>query len=174
MSGELKKKVQELKFWQKKIYPKRYFVIDFSTAVICIRHAKDDTKFVSVPFREVLDVYIPPPQKESKIKFECSKNFNFPFYLETKERKYLLFTATFDERIMWIAGFKYIIVSTTEVQRIMDENERRMQNRIKKQESVIQAQAVKELSRTRNSDKTMASVAVRNDTSAGRLSEGAP
>ena len=36
------KKVQKQKFFQKTAYPVRYFVIDYTSAVIHIKHNKDD------------------------------------------------------------------------------------------------------------------------------------
>jgi hypothetical protein len=44
MTGLLKKKVDKEKIFQKKLYPKRYFIIDYTRAVIQIKHKLDDKK----------------------------------------------------------------------------------------------------------------------------------
>lgn len=59
MQGYLKKRAEKVKFWQKKQYYRRYFKIDFTSAVLIIsEHVsdgdEDDVK--QLPFSHVLDV----------------------------------------------------------------------------------------------------------------------
>jgi hypothetical protein len=44
--------------------------------------------------------------------------------VQTSERTFALFTATYEERRMWVAGFDYLIKSTVIVQEIIEKNER--------------------------------------------------
>ena len=56
MTGLLKKKVDKEKLFQKKLYPKRYFIIDYTRAMIQIKHDLDETsldKIKQIPFRDV-------------------------------------------------------------------------------------------------------------------------
>jgi hypothetical protein len=54
----------------------------------------------------------------------CSKKFQHPFFVKTKDRNFALYAATFEERRMWMAGFDYLVKSTTIVQEIIEQNAR--------------------------------------------------
>lgn len=56
-----------------------------------------------------------------------SKTFKFPFYVFFAERKMLLYAESSAKRQLWLAAFKYVILSTKEVQNIMRINEEKIQ-----------------------------------------------
>ena len=59
MQGTLKKKVESVKFFQRKLFPKRYFEIHFPEAIIIIKHDSDTTdikKIKQFPFRDVIEL----------------------------------------------------------------------------------------------------------------------
>ena len=57
MQGYLKKRVQEFKFWQKKLYYKRFMKIDFPNGLIYFSHlpnpTPNDKSFKKIPFGQV-------------------------------------------------------------------------------------------------------------------------
>lgn len=55
------------------------------------------------------------------------------FLVQTTDRPYVLFVCSNEERLMWLAGFEYLIASTAEVQKIIEKNEKEEAERIKKQ-----------------------------------------
>ena len=62
MEGVLRKFVQKVKLFQRSVHPKRYFVIDFQTAVLTIKpdkKSKDEDKWKKILFRDILDCYLP-------------------------------------------------------------------------------------------------------------------
>lgn len=72
MEGLIRKNVSEVKFFQRNLFPKRYFVIDFTKANVYISHhenfnprrdelleIKGDPKITIIPFRSVKDCYKP-------------------------------------------------------------------------------------------------------------------
>lgn len=118
MQGYLKKRVQKLKFWQKGEYNKRFFILDFTIANIQIKTTKEETNkenIKKVPFRNIISCYLPNAKSEERIRQVCSKTYRFPFFLKTLDRMYELCSSSEEERNMWIAGFSYIIVSTSQV-----------------------------------------------------------
>lgn len=71
MEGHLKKFVEKVKIFQMSIYPKRYFIIDFTSANIFIKHDKKvkskmtgdvrdmkNPKLKIIPFRSIKDCYL--------------------------------------------------------------------------------------------------------------------
>jgi len=86
MEGTLRKFVEKVKFFQINIYPKRYFIIDFTQACFVIVKEKpkeqngwkkDDDKTV-IPFRNVSDCYLPQKQLSKK---SLPENWPFAFYV---------------------------------------------------------------------------------------------
>ena len=41
MQGWLRKRVQEVKFFQRNGYPKRFFIVDFTKAIILIQYKRE-------------------------------------------------------------------------------------------------------------------------------------
>jgi hypothetical protein len=85
-----------------------------------IKHSKDDgisdknTK--QVHFRDIKDVRLPSEEIEKQIKSKDSLvNWQFPFFVDTGERPFQLYTQSEPERRMWVAGFEYLCKSTREV-----------------------------------------------------------
>ena len=133
MTGLLKKKVDKEKIFQKKLYPKRYFIIDYTRAVIQIKHKLDDKKEENtkqIPFRDVKMCCKPQYKAEMQIREVCCSKYNNPFYLWVNDRMYELFTQQAEEREMFLSGFQYVIISTREVQKIMLENDRKLKQQI--------------------------------------------
>mmetsp|Transcript_15668 Transcript_15668/g.24016 ORF Transcript_15668/g.24016 Transcript_15668/m.24016 type:complete len:174 (+) Transcript_15668:65-586(+) len=122
ISGTLKKRVQEFRFFQKKIFPKRFWIIDFAFGTVTVKHDKDSKKESSMfYFREIEDCYMPEEKKDEQLRvLLTTSRFNVPFYLKTKQRTTLLFSASEREREIWMAAFKYLILSTREVQKIIN------------------------------------------------------
>ena len=62
MEGTLRKFVEKVKFFQKSVHPKRYFMVDFQSAILTIKHdkdSKDASDIKKVLFRDILDCYLP-------------------------------------------------------------------------------------------------------------------
>ena len=112
------KKVSKVKFFQKTAYPVRYYIVDYTAAVIHIKHKKEDaltaSDVKSIAFRDVRSVYGPRPGQLKPT--DCQDPWVFAFYVETVARKFQLYAQTESEKQMWIAGFEYLIKSTREVQ----------------------------------------------------------
>lgn len=129
MEGYLKKFVKQVRIFQRSLYPKRYFVIDFTIAKIFVKQDKSCTigpkegsnsKVKVIPFRSIKDCYL------STVKLDKStvpKNWQNVFYVQTIERLYVLCAKNEEDLKMWMAGFKYIISSTSTVQQIMHHND---------------------------------------------------
>jgi hypothetical protein len=66
-------------------------------------------------FREVLEVRMFHPMAENELIKNGPSNYKYPFLMVTKDRKFELFAYSNDERMMWIGGFNYVILSTKEV-----------------------------------------------------------
>lgn len=139
MEGMLRKNVEKVRLFQRDLYPKRYFIIDFTSANVYITHEQEfgryynpklkaytikPTQFLKdedpnktvIPFRSILDAFLPPQPVSRKL---LPADWQYPFTVATIGRKFILFAPTSDERKMWIAGFKYVVASTRTVQSIM-------------------------------------------------------
>lgn len=127
MQGWLRKRVQEVKFFQRNLYPKRYHIIDFTKAQMLIQNSKtqtDPSKIKRVPFRDIQSAYLPTDGCDKMLrKLASGSQYVFAFFVKTTNRVFELYTSTPDEREMWMAGFKYILISTKEVQQIMINND---------------------------------------------------
>ena len=125
MQGYLKKRVKELKLFQTKIFPTRYYVLNFADAIMIISEKKghiDDSNSKVIPFRNILETFLPMEEYEKKAKEVCSRKFNFPFFVKTEDRLFELYASTDEERTLWMAAFVYLIKSTFEVQKIINRN----------------------------------------------------
>lgn len=90
MEGFLRKFVEKVKFFQKTLHPKRYFIIDFTIASIIISYEKprkDQMKapeknkdWIVLPFRDITDCYPPQQVIDSR---SLPNNWPYPFYLQT-------------------------------------------------------------------------------------------
>lgn len=127
MQGYLRKRVSEIKFFQKNLFPKRYHIIDFTKAQMIIQSKPlqtDLTKIKRIPFRDIYNAYLPTEENDKILrKLSSGSSYVFPFFVKTPDRIFELYTSTPDERNMWMAGFKYILISTREVQQIMVTND---------------------------------------------------
>ncbi len=56
---------------------------------------------------------------------------------------YELGTTSEEERTMWIAGFNYILISTSQVQNILKQNDDKLQEQIKLKTEKIQKRAIR-------------------------------
>lgn len=129
MQGILRKFVEKVKWFQRSVHPKRYFIIDFTIASIVISHGAYkplstaeinlQEECTVMPFRDVLDCYLP---RNLIDRASLPKNWQYPFFLKTTNRLYTLISKSEHERRMWVAGFRYVIASTVTVQCIMKHN----------------------------------------------------
>jgi hypothetical protein len=117
MEGWMKKRVQEVKFFQKKLFPRRYFRIDFAQAKIQIQHkiGGDENKTQTLQFGDIKDVKTFDGEFEILLKKDGPEFFNYPFMITTNDRDQYLYAYSEKERQMWVAAFKYVIVSTKQV-----------------------------------------------------------
>lgn len=130
MEGYLRKFVEKIKFFQTTIYPKRYFMIDFQQAFLNIqtdRIEKNKSKIKVVWFRDILDCYLP----KKDVQHQLPENWEHCFYLQTRERMFILCAQAAEDRNMWMSGFRYIIASTVTVQNIMKANNDRIDEKMK-------------------------------------------
>lgn len=116
--GYLKKRVSEVKLFQTKVFPTRFYIVDFSNAQMIIQNRADDKKEeekLIIPFRNIKESFLPLPEYEKKIKKICSKKYNYPFFIKTVDRLFELYASQEDERKLWMAAMYYLIKSTAEV-----------------------------------------------------------
>ena len=137
LEGPLKKRVSEIKLFQTKVFPTRYYLVDFANATWSIMNSKADkeadrSKRTIIPFRNITECFLPLVEYEEKIKKVCSKKYNFPFFVRTVDRLFELYASTEKERQLWICAFIYLIKSTAEVQKIITANNQRMSLEIQK------------------------------------------
>ena len=122
-----------------KNHVKRYYIVDFSSATMCMKdeytQKKEECK--KMAFREILEVIEPSGEFEIKAIKDAPKNHPYPFYLKTKERTLVLYCQKMEERNMWIDGFIYVVKSTREVQKIIDQNNKKVDLDIKKKQKVL-------------------------------------
>ena len=132
MEGTLRKFVEEVKIFQRSVYPKRFFSIDFSIASIVVSkilfndkcvmtnpNNVDKTSQKVIPFRDFQDCYLPKCDIKGS---SLPKTWQWPFYVQTLDRLYVLCAKTEQERSIWMSGFRYVIASTLTVQTIMKHN----------------------------------------------------
>ena len=55
------------------------------------------------------------------------KKYKYPFFVKTCDRLYELYVTEKEERFLWMAAFTYMIKSTTEVQKIIVENGKKLE-----------------------------------------------
>jgi len=66
MKGLLRKFVDKVKIFQKTMYPKRFFIIDFRAAILYIKNDEntvDTNKIKEIPFCEILECYLPKHER---------------------------------------------------------------------------------------------------------------
>ena len=115
MEGWMRKRAENASFFQIDLYPKRYFRVDFTKAVIVISHNKDEKQGSGVkivPFREVNKIARFKPEYERAQLVVCHKKYRYGFQVQTNSRIYELYTTLDDEREMWLTGFEYVFMST--------------------------------------------------------------
>lgn len=86
-----------------------------------------------MPFRDILSAYLPTDACDEMLrKLASGSQYVFAFFVKTSDRVFELYASTPDEREMWMAGFKYILISTKEVQTIMTNNDEQLMEKIQK------------------------------------------
>ena len=104
MCGYLKKMGSSKIFAQ--LY-KRYFTIDYYAATITITHDKDNNDGLCViPFRDCISSEV------TSHRIDKCNLFKYPFNLKTKEKEWILYAPSVEERAMWVDGITYVILST--------------------------------------------------------------
>ena len=90
-------------------------MIDYTKAVVIVKKEENSTDSQKIPFREFTEV-IPFNEEKTKASLaHCHKNYKYGFWLKSNVRNMELFCNAEDEREMWMAGFKYVILSTRKV-----------------------------------------------------------
>ena len=84
-----------------------------------------------IPFRNITECFLPTEKYEEGARKICSKKYQCPFFLNTVDRMFELYTSQDDERQMWVTCFNYLIKSTKEVQKIMSNNSKKFDQQIK-------------------------------------------
>ena len=130
MEGWLRKFVEKVKFFQKSVHPKRYFVVDFQSAIMTIKHerdSKDPSDIKRILFRDILDCYLPKKLNNQAM----PKGWEHGMYLQTRERLFFLCAKCEEDRNMWMSGFRYLLASTVTVQNIMKDNSKILDQKMK-------------------------------------------
>ena len=73
-------------------------------------------------FRDVFEVGIDTGDENIEAVLNAPANHPFPFYLNIKGKKCILFASENDEREMWVDCFTYIFKSTQIEQKVINEN----------------------------------------------------
>lgn len=77
------------------------------------RKMQDNKKIKNILFREILKVYKPQASADATLrKLASGSQYIYPFFVKTTVRQFELYTSSEEEREMWVAGFRYVIVST--------------------------------------------------------------
>ena len=74
------------------------------------------------------------------------KNWKYAFLVVTVDRPYVLFVGSNEERLMWLSGFDYLLASTEEVQKIINQNEEREKEEAKFRTKEIKKEALRSIS----------------------------
>lgn len=83
-------------------------------------YEKSDPECKEYKFRDLTQLQKLTKESEA-IYDKASKNFKHPFVFVTTDRTYEVVASSEEERNMWMAGIKYVLISATEVQLIMQE-----------------------------------------------------
>ena len=96
MQGFLKKKVEQQKLFQKQLFPRRFFKIQFDHGTIEIYKSLkvDDQDVNRIRFSEVVTVSTPTERLQEELVEKCSKKFQWPFFLYTEKRNFELYAQT--------------------------------------------------------------------------------
>lgn len=102
--------------FQKTLFPKRFFLLDFKKAELVIKRKQHDEDKEIVLFGNIIrcqnmeeDLWGPDDNK-------------FCFKVLTNKRDYLLYASTENEKNLWIAGFNYLIFCSKIIQDLMKDN----------------------------------------------------
>lgn len=130
--------------------------MDFANAVLSIfkdnRRLDADKKII--PFREIKTLHKVAEEQEEHLRSIAPSNYSFPFVIGEENGKFTqLYCATAEEREMWYAGFRYLVLSTAEVQKIIDENTKKARQLDEQKTSELLKQGIKKMVR-QNSIKT--------------------
>ena len=109
-------------FWKGIRFLKRFCLIDFGSARFLIMKKHSNAESANIAFRDIHSCFL--LDDETPILSICSKTFCYPFCVKTRDRTFMLFATTAEERQLWIDGFNYVVCSTKQVQSILDLNEK--------------------------------------------------
>ena len=82
MKGWLRKRVNEVKFFQYESFPKRFFTCDFTKAILMIAHTeteKDKDKMKVIAYRDIIRVIPFSKEYEAKMKEVCHNKYCYGF-----------------------------------------------------------------------------------------------
>jgi hypothetical protein len=111
VQGFLKKEAHEKKLFQAKTYYKRYFVLDHKMQAFRIHKTNNiHSEFKAFTYSDIQRVTYPPEEDEKNQRKDKLRNrWEFKFHLQTTERIYILCAASYDERLLFVHTFKWIV-----------------------------------------------------------------
>ena len=83
---------------------------------------KDKDVYI-IRFSEVLSITKPIESVQAQLVKDCSKKFQWPFYLKTEKRNFELYAPSELERQIWMAGFDYILKCGKAIKKILSERD---------------------------------------------------
>ena len=100
--------------FQKTAFPKRYFVLDFEKAILYIKKgtgdADDHSDTRTIHLANINAVSLPDQAEAQELTADSSlRPFGNPFYLETSDRRFVIYTVAENEQSMWLAAFDYLL-----------------------------------------------------------------
>jgi len=103
VKGHLYKMAKEVKFFSFSLYYHRYFILNRKQGVFIVQKEEISKKFTKIPFSELL--YIDSIVDHNTKKHAVSCEWKYSFSLQTKDRKFFLFSRTEEELFLWLTSF---------------------------------------------------------------------
>lgn len=83
-------------FWKGIRFLKRFSVIDYGSAKFIIMKKHSNVESAIIAFRDIHSCFL--MDDETPILSICSKTYRFPFCVKTRDRTFMLFVSTAEER----------------------------------------------------------------------------
>ena len=86
MKGWLRKRVAQASLFQREMFPKRHFKVDFTKALVTIskeEHVSRGDKVHEIPFREFTKVILFNDKYEQIVQGQCHAKYRYGFQLES-------------------------------------------------------------------------------------------
>ena len=103
----MKKYVNKVKFFQKKMKYKRYFVLDHNARKMRIHQTNDPhSEYKLLLYTDIKTILVDPIKLSDKMAIQ--ERWSFKFELITTARNYILYAPSGDEKELWYHTFKWI------------------------------------------------------------------